>query len=623
MTDIYNSDYYKKFYEELTRILKDKSSNIKTVDLNWLEPRARNFGFKTQHGSYAFRSSVSSRMADKTVFLGGERVRLPNPLEGQKKIIQKAPEELEKILHILRTLPFIHLRRQMGDNSSYNPQCNLYVCIADPKNYRLAYMWGNTLFKPDKNPGPEFTMIHIPEEHQMRQQILSLPEYNLNIALGTDYMGEDKKGFLRQGMWGADEKGMLGLHAGSKTVSVRDAKDGKIRRYGVIIFGRTATGKSTWSCHQLGLDYNSGEMTQVNQDDIVFLKEDGSAFGSENGFYVKTDIIPTEQEAMYYALIDKTALLENVMVNAKGEIDFLDESLCGNGRSIVQRDKLRILRNNKLVGISAESINLPPLDELDGLTFAFITRRNTIMSFSQELTPEQATLAYLWGESTHSFATKPEKAGESVRIVGTDDFIVGSRARKVNKFYDIIMTLNEKYPGKVKCMQYNTGGVGEMIEISNEGSIIKKKMVRKTMRVPLDLMAAIQRGDLRGSNKYEKGILGTKDVTFVDGFSLDKYDVRKLYSNEQIQNYIKELVQGRREFTEEITKEGLRSEVLHAAERAFRIAKDTKTIVSMFTTEKAGSVPTKSTQDEQITINNLTDIQIKTRPRRTVGFRFR
>jgi phosphoenolpyruvate carboxykinase (ATP) len=618
MSDIFNEEYYKKFYEELNIILKSKSSNIKKVDLNWLEPRARNFGFKTKYDSYAFRSAVSSRMADKTVFLGSSRVRLPNPIEGQKKIIQKAPEELEKVLHILRTLPFIHIRRQMGENPDFNPQCNLLVCTADPKNYRLGYMWGNTLLKPDRNPGPEFFMIHIPEEHQMRQQILSLPEYNVNIALGTDYMGEDKKGFLRQGMWGADERGMLGLHAGSKTVTVIDSKDGKLKKYGVIIFGLTATGKSTWSCHQLGLDYNKSEMTSVNQDDIVFLKEDGSAYGTENGFYVKTDIMPQEQEAMYYALIDKTALLENVMVDSKGNIDFLDESLCGNGRAIVQREKLRILRNNKLVGISADSINLPPLDQLDGLMFAFITRRNTIMSFAQELSPEQATLAYLWGESTHSFGTKPEKAGESVRIVGTDDFIVGSRARKVNKFYDIIMTLNEKYPGKVRCMQYNTGGIGEVIETSNENGILKKKMIRKTMRVPLDLMAAIQRGDLRGTSKYEKGLLDTKEIAAVEGFSLDKYNINSLYTKEQINNYINELVQGRRDFTEEIAREGLRQEVLHAAERSFRIAKDAKTKVSMHISEGPDSGSNKDMDDSRF--ENAESIS---RPRRNSGFRFR
>jgi len=38
-------------------------------------------------------------------------------------------------------------------------------------------------------------MIHIPDEHLLRQQVLALPEYHINICLGSDYMGEDKKGY--------------------------------------------------------------------------------------------------------------------------------------------------------------------------------------------------------------------------------------------------------------------------------------------------------------------------------------------------------------------------------------------------------------------------------------------
>ena len=36
-----------------------------------------------------------------------------------------------------------------------------------------------------------------------------------------------------------------------------------------------------------------------------------------------------------------------------------------------------------------------------------------------------------------------------VRIVGMDDFIVGPQGRKVNAFYDIVMGLVQKHPGKV------------------------------------------------------------------------------------------------------------------------------------------------------------------------------
>ncbi len=567
--NIYDEDAYKKFADELPQALK--GANIQTVDLDWLEPRAKATGIKTKFGSYGWRAAISSRIAPKTVYLGSEEIRLPRPTEEQKSLIARSPKELEKVLHLLRTLPFYHIRRRMGENDFYNPFCNLYVSAADLINHRLGYMWGTTMFKPSKRPGPEFTMIHIPEEHPLRQQVLVLPEYNINIALGTDYMGEDKKGFLRQAMWTADKKGMLGLHAGTKIVTVKDPEN-KLKTYGVFLFGLTATGKSTWSCHQLGLDSSRGEKTLVTQDDIVFLRQNGSALGSENNFFVKTDVEREYQEAMYNALTDKSALLENVMIKANGQVDFLDETLTANGRAVVQRKKLWVKIGGKKVDIFSDSINLPPLDELDGLIFAFITRRNTVMSFAQELSPEQAVLAYLWGESTHSYASQPLKAGESVRIVGTAPFIVGSSAKKVNRFYEIIMTLVNNYPGKLKFLQYNTGGMGEIIEETEENGNKKKRLIRKVKRVPINLMAQIQRGDLRGTNQYEKGILGTKRIKRCEDKSLDEWDPKRFYSEDQIQRYIEDLVEGRKKFTEEISSEGLRPEIQHAAERSYQIA---------------------------------------------------
>ncbi len=567
---MYDLDAYKRFAEELPRALS--GPNIQTVDLNWLEPRAKAAGIRTKFGSFGWRAAVSSRIAPKTVYLGSDAVALPNTTPEQKALISKAPEELDKVLHLLRTMPFYHLRRQMGNNSVYNPICNLYVSAADVMNYRLGYMWGTTLFKPSSRPGPEFTMIHIPEEHPLRQQVLVLPEHNINIALGTDYMGEDKKGLLRQAMWAADREGMLGLHAGTKMATARD-REGKLKTYGVFLFGLSATGKSTWSCHQLGLDHKKGEKTLVTQDDICFLRQDGSALGSENNFFVKTDVEKKYQEAMYNSLVDRSALLENVMIKSDGEVDFMDESLTANGRAVVQRNKMRVRLGGRMVDIFSKSIDLPPLEELDGIIFAFITRRNTIMSFSQELSTEQAILAYLWGESTHSYASQPLKAGESVRIVGTDPFIIGSRAAKVNRLYEILMTLEANSPGKLKCMQYNTGGMGEIIETTGDGAPKQKRLVRKVKRVPIDLMAAIQRGDLRGANTYEKGRLGTREIVKVEGKTLDDWDISKYYTSEQIEAYVRDLVQGRRAYTEEIAQEGLRDEILYAAERSFRIEK--------------------------------------------------
>jgi phosphoenolpyruvate carboxykinase (ATP) len=592
--DIYDEDVYRRFYENLVPALQ--GPNIQHIGLRALRPLALQTATRTKFGSHGWRSTVSSRVAPRTVYLGSKPVLLPRPTDLQWDLIANAPEELHKVLHLMRSLPFVCLTRQMGQNDTYNPVCHLYVSAADLKNYRIAYMWGHTMAKPSRRrPGPEFTMIHIPEEHQLRQQVLVLPEYNLNIALGTDYMGEDKKGFLRQAMWYADEHGMLGLHAGTKVVTVRDAVDGKLKTYGVFMFGLTATGKSTWACHQLGLRHEDGEKTEVAQDDIVFLKQDGTALGTEVGFFVKTDVDPELQEAMYNALIDKSALYENVMIDSDGSVDFLDESLCANGRAVIRRDKLAIRRGRRLVGISSRSIDLRSLDELDGLIFAFITRRNTVMPFAIELTPEQAVLAYLWGESTHSYASQPLRAGESVRIVGTDPFIIGSRARKTNRFNDIVMQLVDRYPGKVKFYQYNTGGVGEILETVTMGDVTKKRQIRKPVRTPIKLMAAIQRGDLRGTNRYELGRLGRREIVHVEGSSLKEYDPSNYYTQEQIDTYIRDIFEGRRRFTEEIADEGLNPDIVAAAERSLGPAARVRSRVSLAGAARPQAAPPAGT----------------------------
>jgi phosphoenolpyruvate carboxykinase (ATP) len=565
MAHPYDPDVYRRFAENLRAALG--GPNIEHPSMRALRKKAWETAVKTANGSPLWFSAISSRQAAKTVYLGsGPEIVLPTPGPQQLAIVEKAPDQLHKVLQLMRTMPFVHVRRQMGDNREFNPICNLYVCVADKKNYRLAYEWAMTMGEVKRSrPGPEFVMIDVPQEHQLRMQILTIPEHDINIALGTDYTGECKKGFLRQAMFRADGRGMLGLHAGTKLVRARDARSGKLKTYAVFMFGLTATGKSTWSCHQLGLDNDAGEGTWVSQDDIVWLRRDGSSYGTEQNYYVKTDVTLQMQEAMYRALAHKTALLENVMINGKGEIDFTDERLGENGRGVLDRRELKVKRGRKMVSICADSINTPSLEEVDGIAFAFITRRNTIMPFAQRLTPEQGVMAYLWGESTHSFATVPEKAGESVRIVGMDDFIIGAQGRKVNAFHDIVMDLVARYPGKVHFFQYNTGGMGELIEIDKGTG--KKKLIRKAQRVPIDLMAALQRGDLRGTNEYQKGRLGTEYVVKCEGADLTAYDPKGFYTDAQVEGYVADLVDGRRKFTEEIAAQGLRKDIRDLAHR--------------------------------------------------------
>ncbi len=576
MNDIYDESAYRQFADNLPAALS--GPNVRKIKMNQLRKLAQKHGRKVKNGAWGWRSMVSSRIGPKTVYLGSPAVRMPNPTELHQKIIKNAPEQLHKTLQLVRDLPMIHLRRQMCQNSEFNPICNLYLSVNDPKSIRIAYMWANTMSDPDpKRPGPEFTMIHIPEEHVMNQQVLAIPEHNINLCYGSDYMGEEKKGFLRQAMWSSDKVGMLGLHAGTKLVTVRDAQGGGLKKFGVFLFGLSATGKTTWSCHRLGLDEDKGEGTEVIQDDIVFLRPDGSAYGSEANFFVKTDVDAQLQEAMYNTLVHKSALYENVMIDANNNPMFLDERLCGNGRAVIQKSQFTIRKGKKMASIAYPSFDLPSLDELDGIIFAFITRRNTIMSFSQELTAKQGVLAYLWGESTHSKASEPEKAGDSVRTVGTDPFIIGSRAQKVNQFRNIVMDLVNRYPGKVRFFQYNTGGMGEIIKAEHVNGKLTKTMIRKVERVPIPLMAAVQRGDLQGTNRYEPGRLGTNEIVDVKGFDMSGFNAKTFYNDEQIDKYVVDLVKGRRRFTEEIEAEGLDPEISKWAEKSFEIARSGST----------------------------------------------
>ena len=149
----YDPDTYRRFAENLKDVLR--GSNIEHPTLWTLRRKALKSGRKTANGSALWTSAISSRQAAKTVYLGDETVQLPRPTPGQLTIVEKAPDQLHKVLQLLKTQPFVHIRRQMGDNKEFNPVCNLYVSVSDPKNYRLAYEWAMTMGPVKRGrPGP-------------------------------------------------------------------------------------------------------------------------------------------------------------------------------------------------------------------------------------------------------------------------------------------------------------------------------------------------------------------------------------------------------------------------------------------------------------------------------------
>jgi phosphoenolpyruvate carboxykinase (ATP) len=331
--------------------------------------------------------------------------------------------------------------RKVGRHPETAVVCRLYI----PKKYgRIGLAWAKLLEPATDVDEPDFVTVQLPDHDETAIRIL--PDEGFTAVLGSDYTGEAKKSFLRLFMLRAKQRGGLGLHAGSKRVRIAqgDAADGEVTEddltdVGQLFLGLSGTGKSTLTGHGLWLD--GPEEAEMLQDDVCALLPDGTVTGSEGaGLYIKTiGLTEDQQPELYRAATDESAVLENVDVADDGTVDFDSDHWTGNGRAIVQRDSM---------DSSAADIDLEEVDQL------FFITRNPLVPPMAKLSIEQAAAAFMLGESIETSAGDPTRAGESIRVVGTNPFIVGSEGEEGNRFRDLIADLD------VDCYVLNTGAVG-------------------------------------------------------------------------------------------------------------------------------------------------------------------
>ena len=264
------------------------NANVSLMNLADLAAASKSTSRETTHGGQAFFSNIRNRSGKQSLVVGNERIQGKNLSAYQKSMLSKLDITLAALRKYLDKVPLICVERTIGSNETFNPKCVLFLSTQRRDNVRQAFLWANTLRRCEATDiGPEITLICIPEWPEQDRQILLFPEHKLTVVLGSDYVGEVKMGFLRMAMWCAKEEGMLSLHAGSKIIKAI-SKAGEIKTYGALLFGLSGTGKTTHSCHDHGL-LEDGEGVEILQDDIVFLQKDGSALGTEQGFYVKTE----------------------------------------------------------------------------------------------------------------------------------------------------------------------------------------------------------------------------------------------------------------------------------------------------------------------------------------------
>ena len=224
--------------------------------------------------------------------------------------------------------------RYLSDREVYVRDC--YACADD--DYRLnirvvnEYPWSNLFvynmfLRPSEREllqfEPEWTVINAPgfmanpAEDGTRQHNFAILNFSRKIALvgGTGYTGEIKKGiFSALNFILPVYKETLPMHC---SATVGEAGDT------AIFFGLSGTGKTT-----LSTDPNR---KLIGDDEHGWTSRD-TVFNFEGGCYAKVINLSEEKEPDIYGAIKPGAILENVVMNKRGEVDYKDSSITQNTR---------------------------------------------------------------------------------------------------------------------------------------------------------------------------------------------------------------------------------------------------------------------------------------------------
>lgn len=222
----------------------------------------------------------------------------------------------------------------LNDKELFVRDC--YACADD--DYRLnirvinEYPWSNLFvynmfLRPKKEElkgfDPEWTVVNAPgfmadpEVDGTRQHNFAILNFSRKIALvgGTGYTGEIKKGiFSALNFILPTFKNTLPMHCSANVGEDDDT---------AIFFGLSGTGKTTLS---------TDPTRRLVGDDEHGWTPANTVFNFEGGCYAKAINLSQENEPEIYGAIKKGAILENVIMDENGVVDFEDTSITQNTR---------------------------------------------------------------------------------------------------------------------------------------------------------------------------------------------------------------------------------------------------------------------------------------------------
>ena len=222
----------------------------------------------------------------------------------------------------------------LNEKELYVRDC--FACADD--NYRLPvraineYPWSNQFvynmfIRPTEAELDEFsaewTVINAPgfmadpERDGTRQHNFAILNFGRKIALvgGTGYTGEIKKGiFSALNFLLPVERQVLPMHCSANMGEQGDT---------ALFFGLSGTGKTTLS--------TDPERKLIGDDEHGWTPKN-TVFNFEGGCYAKVINLSAEKEPDIYGAIKPGAILENIVMDDNGKVNFEDSSITQNTR---------------------------------------------------------------------------------------------------------------------------------------------------------------------------------------------------------------------------------------------------------------------------------------------------
>ena len=231
------------------------------------------------------------------------------------------------------------------------------------------------------------------KKHGLHSDVFVVFNVEKNIAIigGTWYGGEMKKGIFSMMNYWLPLEGKLSMHCSANVGEKGDT---------ALFFGLSGTGKTTLS--------TDPKRRLIGDDEHGW--DDEGVFNFEGGCYAKCINLDPSSEPEIFGAIRKDALLENVVINKEGVVDYADGSKTENTRvsypiyHIENHEKsLKAGHPKKIIFLSADAFGvLPPVSRLtkEQAMYYFLSGYTAKVAGTERgVTEPSATFSACFGEA--------------------------------------------------------------------------------------------------------------------------------------------------------------------------------------------------------------------------------